>query len=160
MDDLTFRVVKNNDSADLALLEAFFDQMGAETSAFFNHGNENRIFMRNSLCGKSDTKDIHWVAILDGRVVGYVFLIKTDHSNPWLGIAVSEDMKGRHLGTKLIDLAKGYSRKEGKGGIFLTTHIANIRGQRLYEKCGFIRLGVHTSGEFLYFWDVQEKGRE
>jgi len=46
--------------------------------------------------------------------------------------------------------AEAHARELGKGGILLTTHIANLRGQGLYEGCGYEYLGVHTSGERLY----------
>ena len=66
------------------------------------------------------------------------------------GIAVAEDWKGRHLGRELMARAEKHALENGKGGILLTTHTANLRGQGLYERSGYERLGVHTSGEFLY----------
>lgn len=150
--DFIFRRVREHDAADLALLEAFFDQMGGETRAFFNHGDWNRKFMRASMAGTSDEVSVHWIAEADGRVAGYVFLTFVDTGIPWLGIAIAEEMKGRHLGRRLIALAKDWAKENGKGGVMLTTHVANIRGQRLYENCGFQRLGIHVSGEVLYYW--------
>ena len=151
-DGLTFRQLAKGNARDLALMEAFFDQMGSETRAFFNHGDGNRRAMRESLNGPDEEKTIHWIAEADGRVAGYVFIIRTQTGIPWLGIAVAEDMKGRHLGRKLIALAQNYCYEHGKGGLLLMTHPANVRGQRLYESCGFKRLGVHSCGEFLYCW--------
>ena len=149
---LTFRVLREHNADDLAEMEAFFDQMGGESRAFFNHGDGNRIFMRQSMNGTSDEKSIHWIAEADGKVAGYVFLTFIDTGIPWLGIVVAENMKGKHLGRELIAIAKGWALENGKGGIMLTTHLANLRGQRLYENCGFQRLGIHTSGEILYYW--------
>jgi len=55
------------------------------------------------------------------------------------------------FGEKLIQTAEAWCRENGKGGILLTTHMANIRAQVLYERCGFERLGVHSeSNELLY----------
>lgn len=153
-DGMTFRQVLAGDAADLALLEAFFDQMGSETRAFFNHGDWNRRFMRETMAGTSNEISIHWFALEAGKVAGYVFLTFAETGIPWLGIAIAEDMKGRHLGRKMISIAQDWAKENGKGGIILTTHVANIRGQRLYENCGFKRLGMHTSGEVLYCWTV------
>ena len=146
------RLVRKHDPADLALMEAFFDQMGVETRAFFNRTDGNRRFMRASLADKASEQAIHWIAESDGKVAGYVFLTQIDTGIPWLGIAVAEGMKGRHLGEALIATAKDYAAAQGKGGIMLMTHVANIRAQGLYEKCGFERLGMHKYGEVLYYW--------
>lgn len=152
--DLTFRKVREHNDDDLAMLEAFFDQMGVETNAFFNHGDWNRKFMEQTMAGTSNEVSIHWVAEKEGVVAGYVFLTFIDTGIPWLGIAIAENMKGRHLGRTMIKIAQDWAKENGKGGIILTTHVANIRAQRLYESCGFKRLGIHTSGEVLYCWTV------
>lgn len=152
MQNPTIRPLREHDAADLALMEAFFDQMGVETRAFFNLCDGNRRFMRESLSGTASEQAIHWVAESNGKVDGYVFLTQIDTGIPWLGIAVAEGMKGRHLGEALIGVAKEYATSHGKGGILLITHVANIRAQCLYEKCGFSRLGIHRSGEVLYCW--------
>ena len=85
----------------------------------------------------------------DGRMIGLVFLWDMNTSVPWLGIGVREDMRGKHIGRKLIAFAQDYVRKLGKGGIQLTTHIANLRGQTLYEAMGFQKMGTYgPTGEF------------
>jgi len=97
------------------------------------------------------------MAELDGKMAGYVFLWDLHTSIPWLGIAVREDLKGKRLGRRLIAHAQSYVRDMGKGGIQLTTHLANIRGQVLYETMGFQRVGIHgASGEFYYLWRFED----
>ena len=83
-------------------------------------------------------------------MIGYVFLYEASSSVPWLGIAVHEAYKGLGLGRRLIAHAVGRARSLGKGGVLLTTHVANLRGQSLYSRMGFERMGIHTSGEVLY----------
>ena len=134
---------------DLPLVEAFYAQMGGESRAFFNRGDGNHQFTLRALRGKtSDTA--FFLAELEGRMVGTVFLWDTHKRIPWLGIAVAEDCKGRHLGRALLAHAHEYARSLGAGGVLLTTAIANIRGQGLYERMGYERLGQHSSGEYLY----------
>ena len=90
-------------------------------------------------------------------MVGYLFFFSYQYKIPWLGIAVSDDVKGLHLGTRLMAYAEQYAKEHGKGGILLTTHQANLRGQVLYEKSGYERLGNHHSGEVLYILRFDDK---
>ena len=151
---MTIRPLRAGDADDKALMEAFFDQMGFETRAFFNHGNGNRRFMESYMDGTCDEQSVHWIAEDDGKVAGYVFLTQCDTGIPWLGIAVAEFAKGRHLGRELIAVSQEWCRTHGRGGILLITHQANVRAQMLYSSCGFKRLGNHFSGEVLFCWRV------
>lgn len=89
-------------------------------------------------------------------MVGYVFVWDTHTGVPWLGTAVAADWKGRHLGRRLIEHAHAYAKERGAGGVLLTTAIANIRGQGLYERMGYQRLGMHKDGAFLYLYRFEE----
>ena len=131
----------------------FFAQMGGESRGFFNrvNGNENLVLGFFDPAKEEQYKNCMFFMALDGeRMVGFVSLVDFFRSIPWLGIAVAEDWKGRHLGRDLMAQAETCAREHGKGGILLTTHNANLRGQSLYERCGYERLGMHHSGEFLY----------
>ena len=97
---------------------------------------------------------IYWVAVTDTsdgeEIVGLVFLFDIDTKIPWLGIGVAEKWTGRHLGRRLMTVAKEWAESVGAGGIMLTTDPENIKGQRLYERMGYTRIGNYTNGEFLY----------
>jgi len=134
---------------DRETVEAFFGQMGGETRALFDRAHGNMDNALRFFEGK-DRHVVRWLVLDQGRMVGYVFLWDLDMGIPWLGIGVAEDYKGRHLGRHLMETAQEYARSLGKGGILLTTHVANIRGQGLYEHCGYERMGMHSSGETLY----------
>jgi len=135
---------------DRAMVEEFFAQMGGESKAFFNRGDWNHQNAIKFFDGSADADTVYFLAELDGLMLGYVFLWDLNRGVPWLGIAVREEYKGRHLGRLLIEHASKYAQAAGKGGILLTTHVVNLRGQGLYERMGFERLGTHTSGEVLY----------
>ena len=141
-----------NKETDRPLAEAFFAQMGGESRAFFNRGGGNERSTLAFFTAEEGARPAaaYFLAEDQGRMAGYVFLWDLDRSVPWLGIAVAEDWKGRHLGRELMAYAEEYARSLRKGGILLTTHIANLRGQGLYEASGYEYLGVHTSGERLY----------
>ena len=146
MEDILIREFTMDDRAKV---EAFFDQMGGETRAFFDRGGGNRSTALKFFDGTAHNT-VYFLAEQSGEMVGYLFLWDMDRSVIWLGIAVREGFKGKGLGRKLMNYSIEYARSQSKGGILLTTHIANMRGQALYEGVGFERLGVHVSGEILY----------
>ncbi len=144
-------IIRPLEKGDRALVVDFFSKsrMGHESRMFFNRRNGN---LNRALKFFDDTLENHvnWIAFDGERMVGYVFLWDIDKSVVWFGIAVSDDYKGQGLGTRLTQTAIEYAKANGKGGILLTTHIANFRGQALYEKCGFVQIGTDDRGELLY----------
>jgi len=138
---------------DKPLVQRFFAQMGEESASFFNRnqGNEKRTLR---FCDGELPDHIFWIAEAQTdngpEIAGLVFIWNRESKIPWLGIAVAEEWKGRHLGRRLIAQVRSHCESIGCGGILLTTAQNNFRGQGLYEHCGFERLGVHSSGEFLY----------
>ena len=96
-------------------------------------------------------------------MLGFVYFTDWNTTLPALGIGVRDDWKGMHLGSRLMDLAIGEVKRAGKGGIRLTTHIANLRGQMLYEKKGFRCMGQYTNGlevfYLLWFEDGEQRKR-
>lgn len=157
-------IIRQFEERDLPLINAFFDQMGSETTKFFNTNDVNRKFATKFVTEKNKSI-IRWLAEEDGAMVGYVFLWDIDTTLPWLGIAVHEGYKGKGLGKKLIAHAHDWAQAHGKGGVILITAIDNERGQRLYEGMGYQFYGVHPSGERLYikrfiaFDDPEVEGR-
>lgn len=149
MNDLQDVVIRPFAKGDRPLVEAFFGQMGGETRALFDAGGCNSRAVMRYFEG-NDENAVRFLAECGGRMVGYVFLWDMHKGVPWLGIAVAEDWKGKHLGRMLLEHAHGYAGSRGKGGILLTTSVANVRGQGLYSRMGYERLGMHAGGEHLY----------
>lgn len=129
--------------------------MGEKSTSFFNvnHGNEKRTmeFFEN---GKKD--HIFWLCVEDEDredcVKGLCFIWDLDRSMPKFGIAVRDNCHHRGIGTALIEYVKEYCRENGYGGLFLTTAVTNFNAQRLYEKCGFDKMGYSTDGEGEYIY--------
>ena len=143
-------IIRDFTPSDKAMVEEFFDQMGGETRALFNRDDGNRHNAMNYF--KGNVKNIKYcLAEYEGRMTGYVFMWDINTMVPWLGIAVREEFKGRHLGRRLISHMADYAKENGKGGIMLTTHIINLAAQSLYERMGFKCLGMQTGSEALYF---------
>ena len=138
---------------DRGIIDAFYVQMSAETRALFNPKNHNRRRTHRYLDGKIPNAEEFIAVIRHDRtetVAGYCFLWDCNLAIPWLGIAVSEQWKGKGLGQHLISFLIDHVKEAGGGGILLTTHVTNTRAQALYEKMGFTFIGVHTSGEMLF----------
>ena len=140
-------------NADYQRVKNFFAQMGGESRAFFNRGNGNektalRFFDKSA--AEKNSQYAFFMALDGEEMAGYVFLWDIQKSVVWLGIAVAENWKGKHLGRDLMKHAEDYAKSLNKGGILLTTNFANIRGQTLYTNCGYEHLGTHTCGELLY----------
>lgn len=131
----------------------FFRQLGEEGATFFNRNNGNENGTYAFLDGKQPNR-IYWAAVADTpegeEIAGIVFLWKKNTKVPWLGIGITEKWKGKHLGRRLMTTAREWVESVGAGGICLTTAITNVRGQGLYERMGYERIGVHSSGEYLY----------
>ena len=99
-----------------------------------------------------------------GRVRGFVQLFPT-HSTVALGpsllledLFVIPDARGEGVATGLIATAMEYAREIGAVGMYLETGMDNRVAQRLYERCGWVCIGVVavkfrngvTLNEFVY----------
>ena len=152
LDAVSIRELK---SGDVGMVLEFFDQMAGDTRAMFNRGDVNRIRVTEHLSRKEPDNEVHFAAVVkntDGteRMVGYVFLWDVDTKLPWLGIAVREDWKGKHLGRRLLQYLDGWAKPKGYGGLMLTSVPANVRAHSLYTRMGFEYFGVYPDSEFLY----------
>ena len=159
-DGICFRALTFEDTA---LVNEFFDAMGGESRALYNRTDYQRTRALKYCNRQNDPTRRYWMAEQDGKMLGFVFLTDWDTTIPALGIGVRDDLKGKHLGSRLMDLAIDEVKRAGKGGIRLTTHIANLRGQMLYEKKGFKCMGQYTNGlevfYLLWFRDDAKTGK-
>lgn len=150
IEDLRIRLITPDDRERVY---NFFRNLGDEGSRFINYngGNERSLYM---FLNGEKPNHIYWAAVADTpegeEIAGIVFLFKTDTKIPWLGIGITEKWKGRHLGRRLMTEAREWAQANGAGGIVLTTESANVRGQGLYERMGYKRLGTYVNGEYLY----------
>lgn len=145
---VTLRPIVEGDEGKIA---EFFDRMGPESRALFNRRDYNRRGVLK-FCAKGDATRRYFAAVgEDGRMAGYVFFLDAQTSIPELGLAVRDDLQGRGLGRYLVEYAIEYAKAEGKGGLLLTTHVANLRAQCLYESCGFVCRGLCKNGSELFY---------
>ena len=141
--------VRKMQMCDREKVADFYASMGERSAHFFNvnHGNEKRTmeFFEN---GKKD--HIFYVAFDGDELVALAFIWDIDRTVPWFGIAVRDSAQGKGVGTAFMKEIFADIFSLGYAGLLLRTATDNLPAQHLYEKCGFERLGVHPSGEYLY----------
>ena len=137
-------------TGDEELINDFFDNLDPVSTALFNRRNYNRRGVLR-FCAKPDPHRRYWMAELDGKMAGYVFFLDFHTSIPELGLAVRSELQGNGLGRYLVTFAQNVAKESSKGGIQLTTHVANLRGQSLYDSMGFVCMGSCKSGTELFY---------
>ncbi len=100
------------------------------------------------------TPDQFHLALLDGRVVGYVRVVpptplaSNRHVRQIQGLAVDTAARGRGIGVALVEEACRVAREQGARRITLRVLGHNAPARALYERCGFVVEGTLTE-EFL-----------
>ncbi|NML51805.1 GNAT family N-acetyltransferase [Streptomyces sp. R302] len=80
-----------------------------------------------------------WIAKVDGRRVGCVFLVGGDR--PGLArlrlLLVAPEGRGHRLGTRLVAECLAFSREAGYERVTLWTNDVLVSARRIYQACGF-----------------------
>ena len=88
--------------------------------------------------GHDPARERAWIAAVDGRRVGCVFLIARDDDTAQLRILlVHPDGRGRGLGTRLVEQCIQFARRVGYRRIVLWTNDALAAARRIYVAAGF-----------------------
>ncbi|MGB4136179.1 MAG: GNAT family N-acetyltransferase [Microbacterium sp.] len=95
-----------------------------------------------------------FVAVADGGGWIGTATVLTSRDRPGAGLVVGVYIVDGHRGggtiEALLDAAEAWSREQGHSALFLEVHVDNVRAQRAYERCGFVRTGevtAHDNGE-------------
>lgn len=88
---------------------------------------------------RDPSREMAWIAELDGRRVGCVFCVAgDDHGTAKLRILlVHPDARGQRLGRRLVDTCLGFARDAGYGEMRLWTNHPLVAARRIYLDCGF-----------------------
>ena len=131
-------------------MQAFYGALGEQSAAYFNAGRGNELRTMDFFGPAPRKNHRYYVAVCGDTVAGHLFIWDTDTRVPWMGIAVRDDFQGKGVGTRMLTELFRLLKEEGRGGLLLRTAQSNVPAQRLYEKCGFERIGTHPTGEYLY----------
>jgi GNAT superfamily N-acetyltransferase len=98
-----------------------------------------------------ERRDGFWTASLRGRVEGTVAIdgIQADGEGAHLRwFIVSDDLRGRGAGNRLIDAAIGFCRNCGYPRVYLWTFEGLHAARHLYEKNGFKLVEQHKGAQW------------
>ena len=140
---------------DKDAINYFFDSLSEESNRYFNATGRNRKAM-NSYFNRQISDFVPFMAEIENKAAGLLFLYKLNMSVCWLSVCVADEFQGKGIGKLLMKFAKRYAVSNNKGGILLTTHTDNKKAQSLYEKSGYERLGI-SEGEYLYLLSFEVK---
>ena len=86
-----------------------------------------------------------FVYLENGRVVGYMGLYALYGEGSVTNVATHPDYRGKGVGTALVENALKVGEELSLEYITLEVRESNLTAQRLYEKCGFTRVGVRKN---------------
>ena len=89
------------------------------------------------------------------EILGWAFVSDLAKEFPLLGIGLSEELRGRGLGAKLMERLVEFVRSRGNKGIELTVVRTNDRARRLYESFGFEICDEHEGTDGLPYYRMR-----
>jgi DNA-binding MarR family transcriptional regulator/N-acetylglutamate synthase-like GNAT family acetyltransferase len=90
-----------------------------------------------------------WIAEMDSRNVGSVFLVKESATVARLRLLLVDPVaRGRGLGTRLTDECIRFARRRGYQGITLWTHQVLAAARHVYQRAGFRLTSSETRRSF------------
>jgi DNA-binding MarR family transcriptional regulator/GNAT superfamily N-acetyltransferase len=94
-----------------------------------------------------------WMAEVDGRVVGSVFLVKQSDDAAKLRLLIlSPQARGLGIGKRLVDECIRFARQAGYKKITLWTNQDLLPARGIYAKAGFVKVGEEANYSFGYHW--------
>ena len=135
----------------------FFESLAASDGAFFHPHPLTRESARQ-LC-EYQGRDLYFVAVCDGRVLGYGLLRGWDegYAVPSLGIALSPEARGTGLAGAFMLFLHAAARLRGAPRIRLTVFRNNFRAVALYRSLGY-RFEAKNSEEDVGYFDFALQG--
>ena len=93
-----------------------------------------------------------FVAVAGGRVIGYVCVMSLFVEAQILNVAVQVSHRGRGIARLLLELAFRVALEKGAEKMALEVRASNVTAISLYQKLGFVRVGIRTG----YYESVED----
>lgn len=86
-----------------------------------------------------------YVALFDGKVVGYIVMLHCLDEGELLNIAVSPDMRNMGIAQKLMDSMYSFMKEKNVARLLLEVRESNAPAKNLYIKNGFSPIAVRKN---------------
>jgi ribosomal-protein-alanine N-acetyltransferase len=94
----------------------------------------------HNLLGRDDAN--LWVGVVDGAVVGYAVVWYVLQEAELGNLAVAQGWRRRGLGRRLLEWTLEKARNRGTDRVFLEVRMSNDSAKQLYERRGFVSVGI------------------
>ncbi len=111
-----------------------------ERACFSRPWSETALF---SLCTEENQFGLVWEN--DGQPAAYLGAVFTGEEAEIANLAVFPDFRRKGAATALLKALFGVLQEKGIKAVFLEVRVSNAAAIRLYEKCGFHRIGTRKS---------------
>jgi [ribosomal protein S18]-alanine N-acetyltransferase len=102
--------------------------------------------------------DVYMGFFVDEVLAGFFMLRGWDsgYAIPAYGVTIAQAFAGMGLATLSLDTSKTLCRLRGVERLMLKVHPENLTAKRLYEKAGFLQMGVDTrNANLIYHYDFK-----
>lgn len=141
MESLTMNKVQE----DEICIRAFTEE-DAEAAAIIEAENFSKPWTREGFAKAVQNKNaVYLVAELKGEILGYAGMWCALDEGEITNVSVKKSAQGRGIGKLLMQALEGKGKEEGVSSYFLEVRCSNERAIRLYEGCGFRRLGIRKN---------------
>ena len=138
-------IIREVESGDQdALLEFYWSLSDAVTEVFLPVGPVTPESVQSHLQSVEDGTCISLVLERDGAVMGHAFLQNLDTDKPMVSIGLRDAIIGCGYGRQMLERLLAKADEMGLPTTYLTVVKTNWRAEALYQRMGFVRVGVAT----------------
>lgn len=95
------------------------------------------------------SREAGWIAEVDGKAVGSVFVIRVDNETAKLRLLILDPTaRGKGIGTRLVSACTAFARAAGYRRITLWTHSILIAARKLYAAEGYRLIASEPMHDF------------
>ncbi|MEI7436294.1 MAG: GNAT family N-acetyltransferase [bacterium] len=136
-------IIRRIEPGDAEYLTNFYNGLGHEVIKRFRPlgWTATTEACENVVAGNTAVPEYRFdlLALREGRIVGWCFMWDVHTENPFFGLGIAAEERGKGLGARLMVLVMQEARRRKLQRIYLTVVTDNQIAWRLYEKQGFVK---------------------